>query len=374
MTSSVLTTGQELALALTPLMPTVCSIGASLLLIRLSLKSRVAEPVDRIPALLVILSVLLFLSNSDGSASHAVVMAMCPKLRYRARVAYDGTEFHGFQIQEGSQKRQRRTVQGELEAVLSQRLNTTIRVVGAGRTDAGVHARGQAIHFDVAGTAVTRMSNLPAVQRSIEKMLPPDICFWNLQPVPPPVLKTIHNQTMEMTFNVMYDSTYKWYSYRLNVSPTMHPLERKHRWHPDRVHQWFDLDRFARLMQSYVGTHDFRAFASGMDALERRLNTDRINTVRTVYSVEIIEENQDNNGKHGNLRIDIKLKGALYKQVRNMVGSALYVCEGGMDEATFQRLIDNEGGLLSRDDNPSKPAPPQGLTLERVYFESGDDF
>lgn len=282
--------------------------------------------------------------------------------RYRARVAYDGTRFQGFQIQQGSK---RRTVQGELEKVLSQRLNEPIRVVGAGRTDAGVHSRGQAVHFDC--TQDLSPAHLENVQNSIEKMIPPDMAFWNLQRAPPPVTKTINGKLTQKTWNVMFDSTHKLYSYRLNVNSTMDPIERFHRWHPDRVERWFDIEKFTRLLQYYVGSHDFRAFASGMEALERRLGTE-VKTVRTVYSINLVQEDD-----RGNLRIDFLLKGALYKQVRNLVGTALLVCEGKLDEVMFQRLVDNQEGKFAREDNPAKPAPPEGLTLERVYFANEDD-
>ena len=282
--------------------------------------------------------------------------------RYRARVAYEGTAFQGFQIQEGSS---RRTVQADVEKVLSQRLNEPIRIVAAGRTDAGVHARGQAVHFDC--NQDLSESDLSSVQYSLEKMLPRDIALWNLQKVPPPIMKQINGELVQKEWNVMFDSTHKLYSYRINVSPTMHPLERHHRWHPDRVHRWFDRDQFTRLVNEYVGSHDFRAFASDVEKLEKRLGG-KISTIRTVYSVEVIEESGE-----GNLRIDFLLKGALYKQVRNLVGTALQVCEGKIDQDLFQQLIHNQGDL-SRDDNPAKPAPPHGLTLERVYFEDDEVF
>ena len=278
--------------------------------------------------------------------------------RYRARLAYNGSGFQGFQVQPG-----RRTVQEEVEKVLSQRLNEPIRVVGAGRTDAGVHARGRAVHFDC--TRPLSTNELASVQTSVEKMLPKDVALWNLQPVPPPITKTIKGNVMEKDWNVMFDSTHKLYSYRLNVSPTMDPLDRHYRWHPDRVQHWFDEQTFGRLLECYVGDHNFRAFASDIEKLERKLGG-TVDTTRTVYSVKLVKESGQ-----GNLRADFLLKGALYKQVRNLVGTALDVCQGRIDEDFFQQLIHN-AGEFAREDNPAKPAPPQGLTLERVYFDEDD--
>jgi tRNA pseudouridine38-40 synthase len=133
------------------------------------------------------------------------------------------------------------------------------------------------------------------------------------------------------------------------------------------VHTWFDEDTVRRLLKHYEGTHDFRAFASDVERLEKKLGA-AVRTVRTVYSVKLIKEPSS-----GSLRIDFLIKGALYKQVRNMVGTALDVCQGRISEEFFCELIQNKGGF-NRKDNPSKPAPPEGLTLERVYFEEDNSF
>eukprot|EP00977_Amphora_coffeiformis_P014656 scaffold4155_cov165-Amphora_coffeaeformis.AAC.5 len=293
--------------------------------------------------------VALVFSSAHGLASH----------RYRARVAYEGTSFQGFQIQEGST---RRTVQGDIEQVLSQRLNEPIRIVGAGRTDSGVHARGQAIHFDCKKDLSEQ--ELDLVQNSVEKMLPKDVALWNLQRAPPPLTKIINGVSMEKEWNVIYDSTSKLYSYRINVAPTMDPLERYHRWHPDRVQRWFDKETFARLLKCYEGDHDFRAFASDVERLEKQMGG-KVGTVRTVYKVKIVEE-----GGVGNLRIEFLLKGALYKQVRNLVGTALEVCRGRMGEDFFQSLVHNNGEL-TRDDNFAKPAPPEDPRGAETLLEVG---
>lgn len=284
--------------------------------------------------------------------------------RYRARVAYDGSNFQGFQLQGGTS---RRTVQGELEKVLSLRLNQPIRVVAAGRTDSGVHARGQAIHFDA---VITTGDSIECndVEVSLRRMLPPDLVLWNLEPAPERVEKQIGMTVQSFPWNVMYDSTHKLYSYRLCVAPVMDPWKRHTRWHPDRVHEWIDLEYLEHLLQYYVGTHDFRAFAGSIEQLEKQSSAaEEINTVRTVYGCDVIRENND-----GDVRIDIFIKGALYKQIRNMIGTALDVCQGKLSEESFSSLLSSSTGTSRRSDNKSKPAPPEGLTLERVYF--GDSF
>ena len=308
-------------------------------------------------------------------------------VRYRARVAYDGTSFQGFQVQANGQ----RTVQACLEKVLTQRCNQqgVVRVIAAGRTDTGVHARGQAVHFDLPDFLTT--DEVRNVEESLNKMLPPDVCVWNLQHAPPPLQKTFQTETgatttKNMTWNVLYDSTRKLYSYRLSLAPVMDPLQRYHRWHPDALKgKPVEPDKLRRLIRYYEGTHDFRAFAGSIEQLQKKCGGRHINTTRTVYSADLIDEG------NGCFRIDFLLKGALYKQVRNMVGTAVDAARGVLSENEFRGLIhqddegcsslevddggDKRGPRFTRAFNPSKPAPPEGLTLEHVYFgNDADDF
>ena len=122
------------------------------------------------------------------------------RIRYRGRVAYDGTNFKGWQVQSKG-----RTIQGEIEKTLSTRFNRQMKIVGAGRTDAGVHARGQAFHFDVYPNEVVVKSNqqnrtidldesskggaeedifCKSLQTSLNSMLPADVRVWNISKGP----------------------------------------------------------------------------------------------------------------------------------------------------------------------------------------------
>jgi tRNA pseudouridine38-40 synthase len=287
-------------------------------------------------------------------------------LRYRCRVAYNGAGFQGFQLQDPPA----RTVQGELEQVLTERFQQPVRVVGAGRTDAGVHARGQAFHFDLASSSPHGCSiseqELSSIEHSLNRMLRSDVRLWNLQRAPLPAYKTIGSELpVELAWNVMHDSTRKLYSYRISAGAVMEPLERHSRWHPDQAFR-LDLDQLERLLKCYQGTHDFRAFAGAIEQLEKKAGRS-VDTVRTVYSVDLVPEG------NGMYRIDFFIKGALYKQVRNMVGTAIDTCMGRMSEVTFRWLLEREDAAVTRDDNPSKPAPPEGLTLEYVYFDNDKD-
>lgn len=297
--------------------------------------------------------------------------------RFRARVSYDGTVFCGFQLQSPNQ----RTVQGCLERAISQRFGYNTRVVAAGRTDAGVHARGQAIHFDILQVLWNQNEDsLPRIEHAINCLLPTDIVLWNLQVAPArkeeltkqPALCEKHH-----AWNVMYKSTGKLYSYRLCLgSARMHPVDRVDRWQPKEA---VDIKLLDKLLQSFVGTHNFEAFVASVDRLRMRLRASdptgqkELNTSRTVYSVDLVHEEHLNPSYY---RIDIHLKGALYKQVRNMVGTVLEVATTTSKKPP---LLTQQGFLLllngvPRKLNPCSPAPPQGLTLEHVFFEDDDIF
>lgn len=322
------------------------------------------------------------LSSSFSLSAEGQTTTQPTTHRYRARVSYDGTDFRGFQLQGGEgtepsvvSNSKKRTVQFVLETALSQRLQPphpkAIRVVAAGRTDAGVHARGQAVHFDYCGARggdePLSDDELARIERSLNRMLPPDVRVYHLQRAPPPFLKIVKGTSQLVKWNAMMDCTGKLYSYRINMHPhSMDPIDRFKRWHPDHPEQ-IDVGRLGGVLKLFEGTHNFRAFAGQVEQLERSIGA-KVDTTRRVYSVNMVEE-----GDH-NYRIDFHLQGALYRQVRNMVGAAIDVCRGrsSMDEEKLRLLLQSHEA--TRRDNPSKPAPPQGLVLEKVYFddEGGD--
>src|SRR4029079_16759577 len=171
-------------------------------------------------------------------------------VRYRARVEYDGTDFAGFQLQAGA-----RTVQGELEAALT-RLNggERIRVDGAGRTDAGVHALGQVIAFTWPGTL-----SVMALERALGAGLPPDVAVRDLRQAPE-------------RFHPRYAARYREYRYTVWNGPRSPLRERT----ALGVRVPLDTTAMARAGLVLEGRHDFSAFGAA----------DR-NPVRTVHSVRV---------------------------------------------------------------------------------------
>jgi tRNA pseudouridine38-40 synthase len=290
-------------------------------------------------------------------------------VRYRARVAYHGAYFAGFQLQ--TKQKHQRTVQGVLEMALHQSLfggiilqpkcaveedETTriVKVVGAGRTDAGVHARGQVVHFDAPPTTLS----LDQLQTSLDLFLPDDVTMWDLQVAPPVTLVVKGGVENRFRWSAIYQSTHKLYSYRIHLGPVMDPIDRHWRWHVP-YHEDIDIGVLNTTLQHFVGTHDFRAFAAS--------NFESSTSIKTVYAVHLIAENGNNNNV-GDYRMEFLLQGALYKQVRNMVGAAL---EEARRPSKRRRDV-NIARLLAtgapRQDNLALPAPPHGLTLEHVYY------
>ena len=164
-------------------------------------------------------------------------------------------------------------------------------------------------------------------------------------------------------------------SYRICLT-VMDPIYRFQRWQIPLEAYPVNLTLLEKALKEYEGTHDFRAFAGAIEQTEKKANR-KVNSVRTIFECNLVDE-RDFYGREGYYRIDIALSGALYKMVRNMVGTVIDVSRGRMDYDTFKRFLDNEEGgaerQLYRKDNPSKPAPAEGLTLERVFYDDNDVF
>eukprot|EP00934_Nitzschia_sp_Nitz4_P002435 Nitzschia sp. Nitz4//scaffold5_size260463//105132//106133//NITZ4_000975-RA/size260463-processed-gene-0.316-mRNA-1//1//CDS//3329555319//2430//frame0 len=289
------------------------------------------------------------------------------KLRYRCRVSYDGKRFSGYQYNPST-----RTVQGVLEQALTEHFQRHIRVVGTSRTDAGVHARGQAIHFDLFFDECDTVENQiwnRQVELALNRLLPDDIRVWNVGPAPPVSNVTTHGKTNLYNWDAMRSCDSKLYCYRLCLSRfAMDARERHWRWQPNLQAEQVGLEptRLHDALQAFEGSHDFTCFAGSLVALNRELGFE-VTTTRTIRRCRLVLE--DRVRQH--YRMEVELEGAMYKMVRNLVGTAIDVWKGDVTTQLLHNLLHDPDTLArGRVENPSKPAPPYGLTLEQVHFRN----
>jgi tRNA pseudouridine38-40 synthase len=246
---------------------------------------------------------------------------MCPPVRLWAVVEYDGTDFFGFQIQP-----HRRTVQGELERALGQVTGRAIRVIGAGRTDRGVHARGQVIGFEVSWR-----HELPDLQRALNAVLAADVAVLQMGKAP-------------SGFHPRFSATSRAYRYTLLRRSLRSPLGRRSAWHC--THE-LDIERMAQASRCLQGTHDFASFGRPPQGE---------NTVRTVFRAEWHEHRPF-------VLFDIEANAFLYRMVRSLVGMLVQVGSGQMASEEFEAMLEARDRCLVK-----KVAPPQGLCLMGIEY------
>jgi tRNA pseudouridine38-40 synthase len=239
---------------------------------------------------------------------------------FKLVLGYDGSEFHGWQIQPGQ-----RTVQGTVEDAIAAALDTRVRVSAAGRTDAGCHARGQVASFR-ADLALP----IAALRPVLNAQLPEDVRVRDAAEVAD-------------EFDARRSATARRYSYRLLDREDV--LLRRIAWHPRIA---VDPDRLVRAMRPLEGDHDCAAFqATGSS--------------KTVTRCRILRA-QWRRWESGSL-LDVIANHFLYHMVRNLVGTALAVADRA-DPAGAMAAI-----LASRDRRRAGPtAPPEGLCLEEVFY------
>ena len=201
-----------------------------------------------------------------------------------------------------------------------------VRVHAAGRTDCGVHAKGQTVHFDVE-----------------QKVNPYKLCLGVNLALPPSVAVT-NAQIVKDTFDARFSAMSKTYCYRIYVSSTRRPtLDVNHA----QVYKPLDVAKMQQAAKLLVGTHDFAAF--------QKVGSNLKGTVRAVNSFEIVETPQDT------LEFWVNGNAFLYNQVRIMCGLLVEVGKGKFDLQNVQNMLN--GNKLT-----FKTLPAKGLTLEKVFY------
>ena len=242
--------------------------------------------------------------------------------RILLKIAFDGTAYHGWQIQHNAI-----TVQGVLQEALEKLLGVKTGVTGCSRTDAGVHAREFYCHLDC-------KENIPnaAFLKGLNSLLPKDIAVTDCKQVP-------------KDFHARYDAKGKTYIYRIHNSQEKDPFLSRYCWN---ITQKLDIDKMNEFCKKIVGTHDFYGFSSSGRTAE--------DTVRTVTECAV-------NNEGDFIRLRITADGFLYNMVRIIVGTAVEVSDGRLEadcaDEVFRTKCREKAGIT---------APPQGLFLEKVYY------
>lgn len=241
-------------------------------------------------------------------------------VRVRMDVAYDGTSFHGFARNPGVV-----TVQQALEDTLSQVLRHPVTVTGAGRTDTGVHARGQVVSFD----ADESHFEPRALSRALNRMLGPEIAVDRIEATEP-------------TFDARFSCTGRSYRYQVFNRAVLDPLTRHSTWH---VRDQLDIEAMNQASEAIVGTHDFSSFSKRNKS---RAHETFVRTVRRAHwhrSGDIVT-------------FEITAGAFTHQMVRSLVGMFVEIGRGRRDVADMGVVL----RALSRDTAPS-PAPSRGLVL-----------
>lgn len=249
--------------------------------------------------------------------------------RYKAIIAYDGTNFNGFQRQLNG-----RTVQGELEKTLSKMANgQAIIVQGSGRTDARVHALGQVIHFDF-----PEKRPLERMRFALDTQTPEDIAVKEVEIV-------------DETFHARYLVQEKTYQFRLDIGKPRSPFRRHYAsYYPYPL----DLEKIQQALPDFLGTHDFTSFCASGSSVEDK--------VRTIYEAKMTIANEDE------IIFTFRGDGFLYKMIRIIVGTLLKIGNGRLPADCIPEII------AAKDRNQAGPtAHPEGLYLVHVGYEATDN-
>lgn len=238
-------------------------------------------------------------------------------------IAYDGTDFHGWQRQP-----ELRTVQATLEDAIGQLTGTIPNCQASGRTDAGVHALGQVVNF------LTVSRHAPEVfVRALNALTPPDIQILDAEEMP-------------QAFHATLDASSKRYRYVIDNSRFGDPFRRRYAWH---VFQPLDAEAMHEAAQSLRGRHDFRSFETNWP--------NRTSSVRTIFDIEARRDGET-------VTIEVEADGFLYNMVRAISGTLTLVGQGKRSGSWVGEVLRAETRTKA-----GPTSPPQGLFLLNVRYD-----
>jgi len=245
---------------------------------------------------------------------------------FKATLAYDGTDFAGWQWQPDQ-----RTVQGELQAALERITQERSKCVASGRTDAGVHALGQVVSF----TSATRLSG-EVLTKALNAELPEDMLVFQVAEAP-------------AGFHALRNALRKRYRFVIQDGRLPDLFSRRYVWH---VFQRLDADAMRRSAASLLGTHDFTSYETA--------GSPRLTSVRTVLDLAVERRQAELTDR---VIIEVEADGFLYNMVRNIVGTLVQVGQGRAGESWPAEVL----ALCDRT-KAGMTAPAQGLFLVGVEY------
>jgi tRNA pseudouridine38-40 synthase len=243
---------------------------------------------------------------------------------YAIQLKYDGTGYHGFQRQSNAV-----TIQGLLEAAISALTGCDTAVIGCGRTDSGVHALDYTANFR-SDTLSVPLDRLPF---ALNALLPADVVVISAREVP-------------FDFHSVFSCVSKEYTYKILNTKFSDPFLVNRVWH---IPQPLDIAAMRAAAAGFIGTHDFSAL--------RCVGTDVKTSVRTVYTVDISENN-------GIIECTIAANGFLYKMARGLTGTIYYAGTGKIKPGDIADILKSGNRALA-----GPTAPPQGLYLTKASYD-----
>jgi tRNA pseudouridine38-40 synthase len=250
-------------------------------------------------------------------------------MNYKLLIQYDGSDFHGWQVQNDQ-----RTVQGELERVVSLLEDAEVHVTGSGRTDAGVHAEGQ-----VANVKLTKAFKPEKLRAAINGNSWRDV-------------RVLDCQKADDDFHARFSAKGKTYLYRVVNAPVISPFWARYAHLESRP---LDVSRMNMAARFFLGKHDWTAFSNAQ--------SDSENKVRTIDEFTV-ESHWDKRANAAMVEFRITGNGFLRYMVRSIVGTMLEVGRGEKDSDTIQTAIITGNRKLA-----GVTAPANGLTLLKVYYD-----
>lgn len=243
---------------------------------------------------------------------------------YRFKIQYDGTRYHGWQRQKNGSD----TIQGRIEQVLSRQMGYPVEIDGAGRTDAGVHAREQVanVHLDYNGTT-------EELRECLNEYLPEDI-------------RILEVEIAGERFHSRLNATGKVYEYRLCKKGCFDVFVRKYQWQMEEV---LDVARMKEAVGFLLGEHDFKGFCTKASRKK--------STIRRLDAIDIEETESA-------VILRFSGNGFLYNMVRILTGTLVEIGTGTRGISTIEEIFERKERVLA-----GMTAPAKGLTLVRVKYD-----